>query len=192
MRSLGANAAKCANYRARLRDQRVDTINQHNQRIASLEAEVASLGARIIALEARRVDTDIERNQSPRQSELPVEPRARGDNEYLSKSLYVGEKKENQQKKEKDGPVAPPEFWPWWDQWRDKVARKDAVRAYIKARRQHSAADLMTYAAKYISEKPVDRPWMHAATFLNGRRWEDEPAPLLQRGNGRQSYSAVI
>ena len=37
---------------------------------------------------------------------------------------------------------------------------------------------------RYIGSKPPDRPWLNPSTFLNQRRWEDEPAPEPQARAG--------
>jgi hypothetical protein len=49
---------------------------------------------------------------------------------------------------------------------------------------------------RYISAKPPDRSWLNPATFLNQRRWEDQPAPNPRAQNGQpwkaNSVSATI
>jgi hypothetical protein len=75
--------------------------------------------------------------------------------------------------------IGAPPFETWWAQWPDKVAKKAAEKAWRAARgRGWSVADLLRFAAEYIAGKDPARPWMHAATFLNGERWKDAAASV--------------
>lgn len=77
-----------------------------------------------------------------------------------------------------------PEWEPWpadafaefWKAYPLKVGKQDAIKAFAKVfgRRDLSLADLIAGIERYRRHKPPDREWCHAATWLNGKRWEDE------------------
>jgi hypothetical protein len=76
----------------------------------------------------------------------------------------------------------PSDFEEWWKAWPHRVAKKEAERAYRAARKRgHSPQNLLQWARAYIEQKPADRPWMNAATFLNGERWTDQPATVAMK-----------
>ncbi len=62
----------------------------------------------------------------------------------------------------------------FWNVWPNKVAKPDARKAFAKVWREIDV--IIPGVEIYIINKPADRDWMHPATFLNGRRWEDKPA----------------
>lgn len=66
----------------------------------------------------------------------------------------------------------------FWEAWPNRVAKRDAAKAFLKVHDEIDA--ILDGVARYVASKPADREWMHPATFLNGRRWEDAPAPSPQ------------
>jgi uncharacterized protein YdaU (DUF1376 family) len=65
-------------------------------------------------------------------------------------------------------------FWPAYP---NKVGKPAAERAYQAARKRGAdLARIMAGLTRYMRDKPVDRPWLNPATFLNQERWADEPA----------------
>lgn len=70
-------------------------------------------------------------------------------------------------------------FWPAYPWKAGEIRARDA---FIVARDRASLADLMAGLARYVAEKPKDRHWMKAETFLGEERWRDEiaPAPKAQ------------
>lgn len=66
-------------------------------------------------------------------------------------------------------------FERFWTAWPNKVAKRDAAKAFLKVAGEIDA--ILDGIGRYMAAKPPDRAWMHPATFLNGRRWEDAPAP---------------
>jgi hypothetical protein len=71
----------------------------------------------------------------------------------------------------------PNEFPIFWAEWPNKVGKHAAVKALASARKRGvSFETIMTGVRAYVRDKPPDRAWMNPATFLNGSRWEDEPA----------------
>lgn len=65
----------------------------------------------------------------------------------------------------------------FWEAWPNRVGKQLAMRSLEKVRsRGISFAVVMAGVDRYIRDKPSDRSWMNPATFLNGDRWEDQPA----------------
>ena len=67
------------------------------------------------------------------------------------------------------------EFWP---KYPHKVGKEPAVKAFAKLwREMHGdVLPIVTGLEHYVRDKPADRPWLNPATFLNQRRFEDQPA----------------
>lgn len=70
------------------------------------------------------------------------------------------------------------EFERWWTAYPRKVGKKDALKAYRRARREVDATRLVAGAEREAAKlragtEPKFIP--HPATWLNGGRWEDEP-----------------
>lgn len=87
-----------------------------------------------------------------------------------------------------DNAVAREAFGRFWAVWPNKVGRPVAEKAFAKV---HGDIDrILSGVQSYIREKPPDRSWLNPATFLNQRRWEDTPAPLLETANVQRTQSA--
>lgn len=69
-------------------------------------------------------------------------------------------------------------FARFWQAWPNKVGKPAAERAFKKV--AHELDDILAGIDRYVRSKPADRPWLNPATFLNQRRWEDQPAPVAQ------------
>lgn len=76
------------------------------------------------------------------------------------------------------------EFAEWWVAYPHKVGKGAAERSFATARKQAELSVLMAGVRGYIQAKPEDRPWCNPATWLNQRRWEDQPAPSLLAPQG--------
>lgn len=50
-----------------------------------------------------------------------------------------------------------------------------AERSFKTACKLVTAVELIDGVKRYIAGKPPDRPWCNPSTWLNQRRWEDEP-----------------
>jgi len=100
------------------------------------------------------------------------------------------------------GPSIEELFSDFWTAWPRKVERKAAVRAYTSAlsgtghRTSDTAAMILAAATAWaaqwrdVEQRPVDKI-PHAATWLNGERWNDEiPAPTPPSSDGRVSAAA--
>jgi hypothetical protein len=73
---------------------------------------------------------------------------------------------------------ASPEFAEFWERYPRKVAKAAAVKAWGMATRDTAPATIMGGLAK--TRWPDLQFVPHPATWLNGRRWEDEPPPAQQ------------
>ena len=75
-------------------------------------------------------------------------------------------------------------FWPAFP---NKCGKPRALSAFLKARGHDSLSNIMAGLNRYIDEKPPDRPWLNPTTFLNQERWNDQPAPVLEKKNAKYS-----
>jgi uncharacterized protein YdaU (DUF1376 family) len=86
-------------------------------------------------------------------------------------------------------------FEEFWSVWPSKKAKKDAAKAWDKlsADDRTKAKDAAAaWFAKWRASSPSASP-IHAASYLNGRRWEDEiEPPMLRAINGGQSPPVSI
>jgi len=78
------------------------------------------------------------------------------------------------------------DFAEWYSRYPRKVARGSALKAYIAARKKASAQELLDGIARYRATKPDYADWAHPATWLNGERWLDEPAPAEKQEGGNR------
>lgn len=75
-------------------------------------------------------------------------------------------------------------FWPAFP---NKCGKPRALSAFLKARGRDSLSNIMAGLNRYVDEKPPDRPWLNPTTFLNQERWNDQPAPVLEKKNAKYS-----
>lgn len=88
------------------------------------------------------------------------------------------------------GSIAPPvgdEFDLFWAQYPRKDSKAAARRAFEKARRRASFADLMAGLLRYRFN-PDRSLQPHASTWLNGDRWEDEVVDLASDAWGLAAW----
>jgi hypothetical protein len=71
-------------------------------------------------------------------------------------------------------------FERFWDAWPHKVGKPAAARSFAKVWRDVDA--IIAGVERYERHKPPDRPWLNPSTFLNQRRWEDQPAAVAPAG----------
>ena len=69
------------------------------------------------------------------------------------------------------------EFEKFWELWPHKVHRKKAIIAFEKATKTANLDTILVGVQAYISNKPESQNWSHAATWLNGERWNDKYSP---------------
>lgn len=77
------------------------------------------------------------------------------------------------------------EFDAWWEIYPHKVGKGQAERAFKGARRSVELETLIAGVRRYIATKPLDRQWCNPATWLNGKRWLDQEAPVQPRDGPR-------
>lgn len=71
------------------------------------------------------------------------------------------------------------EFEILWLDCPNRTAKKAAEKAFNAARKRGvSFETIHNGMMRYVMTKPADRPWMHLSTFINGERWNDQPAAV--------------
>ncbi len=73
------------------------------------------------------------------------------------------------------------DFALFWRTFPNRVGKLAAERAYVKARKRASAAELLDGIARYVRLKPAYADYCHPATWLNGGRWMDEAPASASR-----------
>lgn len=73
------------------------------------------------------------------------------------------------------GGSSPAGFDEFWSLYPNKVGKRDAEKAFVKALKRASLTAILTGLRRYVA-KTDDRPWCNPATWLNQDRWADEPA----------------
>lgn len=86
----------------------------------------------------------------------------------------------------------PERFEGFWEYYPRKIKRDRAVRAWDKLKPSDSLIDSMGKALRiqvhFWSATQTDRQFIpHASTWLNGRRWEDDPAEYVVTESGETS-----
>lgn len=72
------------------------------------------------------------------------------------------------------------EFNEFWKCYPHRVAKLAAMKAYEKARKQATAAQLLDGIAAYRRHKPAWQAWAYASSWLNAGRWlDDYDAPAV-------------
>lgn len=82
------------------------------------------------------------------------------------------------------------DFWP---KYPNKVGKPAAAKAFEKVWRDAGGdvGPIMAGLERYIRDKPADRPWLNPATFLNQRRFDDEPASPSSTAAAQQSTPRI-
>jgi hypothetical protein len=75
--------------------------------------------------------------------------------------------------------IASPLFDEFWQLWPRREGKANAVKAWQKATKKISESDLMEKARAYVTSPTLPQAQFvpHAATWLNGERYNDEPEP---------------
>jgi hypothetical protein len=126
-----------------------------------------------------RDDSDACDAKAPPFSPLPLSPTPPNPNPPISP--------QNQ----KQGQGAGGEFEAWYSRYPHKVGRGQAERAFSKAIREASLETLVAGLEAYIRDKPPDRDWCNPATWLNGKRWLDQPNEPQARQDIRHGHSSI-
>lgn len=67
------------------------------------------------------------------------------------------------------------EFDQFWEKYPRRVGKLDAMRAFEKARKMASLAEILEGIDLYMATKPEYADYCHPSTWLNKGRWMDEP-----------------
>ena len=83
------------------------------------------------------------------------------------------------------------EFWP---KYPHKVGKPAALRSFGKLWRElhGDISSIIAGLERYCRSKPSDRPWLNPATFLNQRRFDDEPASPSSTAAAQQQSTPRI
>lgn len=73
------------------------------------------------------------------------------------------------------------EFKLFWSAFPNRVAKKAAEKAFANALKEASLDEIMAGVENYKLNKPPSQAWLHPATFLNGERFRDEYAPIIEQ-----------
>jgi hypothetical protein len=81
-------------------------------------------------------------------------------------------------------------FAKFWQAYPHKVGKRDAANRFKQVLKSGIVGidDLMSGLARYVA-KTDDRPWCNPSTWLNGGRWDDQPAVANGAANGRGNGS---
>lgn len=76
--------------------------------------------------------------------------------------------------------ISSPSFDEFWQLWPRREGKANAVKAWQKATKKISESELVEKARAYVTSPTVPEKQFvpHAATWLNGERWNDEPDPV--------------
>ncbi|WP_129415928.1 hypothetical protein [Mesorhizobium sp. Pch-S] len=78
------------------------------------------------------------------------------------------------------GGSSPAGFDAFWSIYPNRVGKRDAEKAFLKAIKRADLETILTGLRGYVA-KTDDRPWCNPATWLNQDRWDDAPAQSPQR-----------
>jgi hypothetical protein len=110
---------------------------------------------------------------------VTVDPRAgvtRVEDNLLTKSK-TGQKDKKETFASLTNTRAKSDFDEWWELYPHKMQKAAAKKAWEKAVKRASLAELKEGVERYIRDKPPETNWRYPATWLNGDGWLDRPAP---------------
>lgn len=113
---------------------------------------------------------------SPRHVPQPCQSQSQSQREETSVSSNAREAEQPSERRQAASRETDQEFDLWYAGYPHKIGKADARKAFAKARRKASLAELVAGRDRYIRTKPPDRSWCNPATFLNQERWTDEPS----------------
>lgn len=89
----------------------------------------------------------------------------------------------------------PDDFELWWQGYPRKIAKADAAKAWKRARRSTDADTLTTALAASVrawrAQGRATEHIPHAASWLNGRRWEDQPDTDMPRAPEPKGFAGI-
>lgn len=88
-------------------------------------------------------------------------------------------------------PADPPHFVEFWEIYPRRSNRPAAIKAFVKASKVAELQTILDGARRYADDpNRVAQYTAHAATWLNGERWEDDPLPGRNARTTEQSGPA--
>lgn len=165
----------------------------------------------IIAYEAEQTDALAKRRESD--AKRQAEKRKRDESHVTSRDVTVTvsshasaspapdlenkqtNKPENKEERKQE-PAAHVGFSDFWALFPNKVGKRDAEAAFLKALHRADLATILAGLRRYAA-KTDDRPWCNPTTFLNQDRWDDQPADAPPRRstapppNRKRNYADV-
>ncbi|WP_370931066.1 DUF1376 domain-containing protein [Bartonella sp. DGB1] len=79
----------------------------------------------------------------------------------------------------KKAKIPPDDFNIFWEEYPHKVGKSVAIKAYSLARETVTCDVILDGLRRYKQSKPESYQWLNPSTFLNQKRWEDEPAKVI-------------
>jgi DNA-binding transcriptional ArsR family regulator len=178
--SQGRIAADCGLTR--------QTVNEHLKKLVELglvRCENRFNGTGQLAnryfLLCRETRHPLSGNPTPPLSDIPTPPVGFPDTEP---SIEPSKEERTPHTPRKRGAVLEG-FEDWYREFPNKVGRGAAERAWPTARKRASLEELIDAVGRYVESKPPDRPWCQPATWLNQKRWLDQPAAAGEYTNGQ-------
>lgn len=163
----------------------IEAIEAEQNKAAEKRAQAAARKARQRDRErdshatVTAMSSDADVTKAPPYSPLPLSPTPPNPNPPISPQ------------NKKQGQGAGGEFEAWYARYPHKVGRGQAERAFSKAIREASMETLVAGLEAYIRDKPPDRDWCNPATWLNGKRWLDQPNELQTPKGNRNGQRTV-
>lgn len=102
----------------------------------------------------------------------------------LPSSSGLGLEEGKKERNAREACLAVGSFERFWNAYPEKVGKKPAALAFLKVASEIDV--ILEGLSRYILAKPPDRSWLNPATFINQRRWEDQPAPNSGVQNGQR------
>lgn len=153
-------------------DGRLRNTRQEEERSKAKEKSAKALEAAEARWSSESESKDADASDEPMRTHCGrmqnAMPRA-----YESESASVLSFKKTDKRKESDA-WFDSEFWPLWPVKENKPPAKEASRKLTPEDRSAAIQGVRDQAAKI---RAMERP-IHASTWLNNRRWEDQPAPF--------------
>lgn len=110
------------------------------------------------------------------------EPAARGAGKPLYREPSESEPSEREETRDARAPSPDPSDWPrdgfdrFWKKYPQKVGKAAAETSFARVKKSRKVTfDVMMAGLDSYVAKTDDRPWCNPTTWLNQRRWEDEP-----------------
>ena len=125
----------------------------------------------------KRAETSREEIETSREPHVRKKDEQNQCSPHVSNDVCVNYSKKESKKHTNGHAHVSIEFEKFWELWPHKVHRKKAIIAFEKATKTANLDTILVGVQAYISNKPESQNWSHAATWLNGERWNDKYSP---------------